>query len=290
VVQLKEKLNKAMDNEDLRASDEVKIIQQELEFILEKEDTKWKQRAKANWLRNKDRNTKFYHACVTQRRRANQIEKITDEANVTWESLEDIKVAFVHYFSNLFTAGHIENLEECIQGLCLKVTEAMNEELLKVFTSNEVELALKQMAPLKAPGPNGLPAGFFQNHWESMGEEICMVVTEALNSGNMPICMNETDIALIPKVKNPMFVIEFWPISLCNVLYKLISKVLANRLKKILLAIVSYTQRAFIPGRLITDNILAVYETLHTMHTRLSRKTGYMVVKLYMSKAYDQVE
>ena len=62
MVQLKKKLNKAMDNEDLRASDEVKTIQQELKFILEKEDTKWKQRAKANWLRNEDRNTKFYHA------------------------------------------------------------------------------------------------------------------------------------------------------------------------------------------------------------------------------------
>ena len=75
----------------------------------------------------------------------------------------------------------------------------MNEELLKVFTSDEVGLALKQMAPLKAPEPDGLPIGFFQNHWESISEEICMVVTKTLNYGNMPICMNETNIALIPK-------------------------------------------------------------------------------------------
>jgi hypothetical protein len=68
------------------------------------------------------------------------------------------------------------------------------------------------------------------------------------------------------------------------------SKVLANRLKKILLTIVSYTQSAFILGRLITDNILVAYETLHTMHTRLSGKTSYMAMKLDMSKAYDWVE
>ena len=88
----------------------------------------------------------------------------------------------------------------------------------------------------------------------------------------MPPQLNLTHIALIPKVKNPTCVIEFQPISLCNVLYKLIAMVLANRLKKILPDIISPIQSVFIPGRLITDNILAAYETLHTMHTRLRGK------------------
>jgi hypothetical protein len=66
--------------------------------------------------------------------------------------------------------------------------------------------------------------------------------------------------------------------------------VLANRLKKILPLIISPTQSAFIPGRLISDNILAAYETLHTMHTGLRGKKGYMSIKLDMSKAYDRVE
>ena len=123
-----------------------------------------------------------------------------------------------------------------------------------------------------------------------MGDEVGHFIIDILNSGSMPSHLNMTHIALIPKVKNPISIIEFRPISLCNVVYKLISKVLANHLKKILHYIISPTQSAFIPVRLITDNILAVYETLHTMHSRMGGKKSFMAVKLDMSKAYDRVE
>jgi hypothetical protein len=102
--------------------------------------------------------------------------------------------------------------------------------------------------------------------------------------------LNMTHVALIPKVKQPTSVTEFRPISLCNVIYKLIFKVLANRLKIFLPHIIAPTQSAFIPGRLISDNVLAAYETLHTMHTGMKGKNGFMAMKLDISKAYDRVE
>lgn len=111
-----------------------------------------------------------------------------------------------------------------------------------------------------------------------------------LNGGQFPDGWNETTIVLIPKVPHPDKIKDLRPISLYNVLYKIVFKVLANRLKKILPEIISPSQSAFLPGRLISDNILIAYEMTHYMRNKRRGKCGYAAVKLDMSKAYDRVE
>lgn len=123
-----------------------------------------------------------------------------------------------------------------------------------------------------------------------MGQDVQTVVLRFLNTGIMEVDLNSTYVALIPKVSPSSKVTNFRLISLCNVLYKLMAKVLANRMKHILPLIIFKTQSAFIPSRLITDNVLVAYEALHTMASRLKGKKGYMAIKLNMSKAYDKVE
>ena len=123
-----------------------------------------------------------------------------------------------------------------------------------------------------------------------MEEEVSHAILNILNNGDLNKELNSTYIALIPKVTYPTCVTEFRPISLCNVFYKIVSKVFANRLKDVLPAIIAPNQSAFIPGRLISDNILAVYETFHKMNSRMYAKEGYMAMKLDMSKAYERVE
>ncbi|XP_042939447.1 uncharacterized protein LOC122274476 [Carya illinoinensis] len=146
------------------------------------------------------------------------------------------------------------------------------------------------MNPLGSPGPDGFPTLFFQKYWDIVGNCVSKASLEVLNGGKWDNTLNETLIALIPKKLNPSIVTDFRPISLCNVLYKIIAKTLANRLNKILPSIISPTQTAFVLGRLITDNIIVAFESLHTMKARLKEREGYMTLKLDMSKAYDRIE
>lgn len=123
-----------------------------------------------------------------------------------------------------------------------------------------------------------------------MEKEVSEAVLHVLNSRGSIKGINETFIALIPKKNSPAKVSDFRQISLCNVIYKLISKILANKLKKVLPSIISHNLSAFVPGKLIVNNIIVAFETMHTMNCNMARKEGYMAMKLYMSKAYDRIK
>ncbi|KAA3486788.1 reverse transcriptase [Gossypium australe] len=99
-----------------------------------------------------------------------------------------------------------------------------------------------------------------------------------------------TDIVLIPKVQKPFTLVNFRPISLCTFLYKIVAKTIANRLQDVMGQCIDMAQSAFVPGRLISDNVLLAYELLHTFRLKRTGKKGFMAVKLDMSKAYDRVE
>ena len=109
-----------------------------------------------------------------------------------------------------------------------------------------------------------------------MGEKVVDEVISVLKGGPMPDGWNDTVVVLIPKVKNPSRIKDLRPISLCNVVYKLCSKVIANRLKLVLPDIISDNQSAFVPGRLITDNVLIAYELSHVL---LNKRRGGMVLR-----------
>jgi len=144
------------------------------------------------------------------------------------------------------------------------------------------------MGDLKAPGADGMPVVFYKKFWSLVGEKVKDEVLAVLNGAAMPEGWNDTIIVLIPKTKARKMLKDLRPISLCNVVYKLISKVLANWLKLVLPEIISPTQSAFVPGRLITDNVLLAYELTHYLNQRRWGING--VAAIDMSKAYDRVE
>ena len=137
-------------------------------------------------------------------------------------------------------------MQAVLDSLRVKASVEMNEGLMAPFIEKEVKEALFLMFPTKAPGPDGFPAHFFQRHWDLCGKEITSVVLRVLSGEDDTATINDTFIVLIPKVVSLEELGQFRPISLCNVIFKIVSKVVANRLKVVLLEIISEEQSAFV--------------------------------------------
>ena len=152
---------------------------------------------------------------------------------------------------------------------CIPPSTCDLSDLDAPFTKEEVRGAIYDLPSDKAPGPDGFHAIFYKRFWPMLGDDLVMEVLVAVNSCNIPEGWNDTTIVMIPKVKDLEKVTQFRPISLCNVVYKVISKMLASRLKLILPEVINPTQSAFVPGLLITDNVLVAYESFHVIKTNV---------------------
>jgi hypothetical protein len=161
---------------------------------------------------------------------------------------------------------------------------------LASLTKVEIHEALLQMHPDKAPGPDGFNPAFYQHFWNVCGDDIFEATKEWLERGYFPSSLNDTNICLIPKCDQPKSMKELRPISLCNVLYKMVSKVLANRLKVCLGKCVGEEQSAFVEGRSILDNALIAIEVVHALKRKSKGVRGDLALKIDISKAYDRVD
>jgi hypothetical protein len=158
------------------------------------------------------------------------------------------------FFQNLYTRDDGVQPEPLLNLVGSKITAETNSALCKPFTDEEISDALFQIGPLKAPGPDGFPARFFQRNWEALRNEVIRAVREFFTSGVMAEGANTTAIVIIPKKEQAENLKDFRPISLCNVIYKIVSKCMVNHLRHVLQEVISPNQSAFIPRRLITDN------------------------------------
>ncbi|KAM6545103.1 hypothetical protein CsatB_025839 [Cannabis sativa] len=260
-----------------------------LSEILAQRETFWKQRSKQYWLNSGDKNSKYFHSVASARKRNNSISQLKDSNGVwvDWES--GLQGVIKDYFSDLFQSSGT-NLGTVLDRIRPSISCVQNEELLTPVSEDEVRSALFQMHPDKSPGPDGMTPAFYQKHWSIVGADVVQFVREFFVSGKFPDSINDTHIVLIPKKKNPTQVSDMRPISLCNVLYKIASKVVANRMKGVLSEAISETQSAFVSGRLISDNVMVAFEAMHYLKRKTNGRKGYMAIKLDMSKAYDRVE
>ncbi|KAJ0267106.1 Reverse transcriptase domain-containing protein [Hirschfeldia incana] len=157
-----------------------------------------------------------------------------------------------------------------------------------MFTAEEVERAVRKMGSFKAPGPDGFQPVFYQRCWETVGSSVVRFILLFFETGKLPEDTNNALVVLIPKVPKPERITQFRPISLCNVLFKIITKAMVGRLKGVMQKLIGPAQSSFIPGRLSADNIVIVQEAVHSMRRKKGQK-GWMFLKLDLEKAYDML-
>nr|GFB58325.1 RNA-directed DNA polymerase, eukaryota, reverse transcriptase zinc-binding domain protein [Tanacetum cinerariifolium] len=168
----------------------------------------------------------------------------------------------------------------------LPAVEAL--KLVRIVSNEEIKLALFDIDGNKAPGPDGFSSQFFKDSWSVVGDDVCKVVRDFFSNGKLLKEINATVISLVPKVAAPPKVSDYRPIACCNVVYKIISKVICNRLKGVLGFLVDDNQSAFIPSRQISDNIMLSQELMRNYHR--NRGLAKCAFKIDIEKAYDSME
>jgi hypothetical protein len=175
-----------------------------------------------------------------------------------------MKVIAKDYFMILFQQQRGERMM-VLNAINSSITLEDNNALTAPFTMAEFKEAIFSMEADKCPGPDGFNPGFYQHFWDLCGHDIFKSGCSWLECGSFPPNLNSTNIALIPKGDSQKTMKDWRPIALCNVLFKIVAKVLANRLKLVLDKCISDNQSAFVPGRSILDNAMAAIEIIHFM-------------------------
>ncbi|XP_021996282.1 uncharacterized protein LOC110893484 [Helianthus annuus] len=267
-------------------SQEAKLLADYQDACLD-EERFLKQKSKVDWLRAGDANTKFFHASLKSRNHVTRIEVISNSHGVLFQG-DDVSKALVHHYENFIGIEDDINLHPTHDLFVKRLRNEDANHMVRPVTSEEVKLAMFSMGNDKAPGPDGYTAAFYKHAWPIIGQDVASAIMDFFSSGKLLKELNSTLIVLILKKPTPSSVTDYRPIACCNVIYKCISKIIADRIKYYLNQIVSINQSAFVPGRKISDNILLTQELMHNYH----RNNGppRCAFKVDIQKAYDTVD
>lgn len=256
------------------------IVELEKNILLD--EISWRQKSRATWLKEGDKNTKYFHSVANAHRRNNSIRllSIDDELSSDQAAIKD-KIS--SFSQQLYTED--SSHKPLLDGL--EFPSITNEEaswLERPFEEEENSNVVRNMNGDKSPSPIGFPMTFFHACWQVVKGDVLAVFSEFYAHGSFKKYLNATFLKLIPKKSNYMEVHDYQPISLVGNVYKILAKVLANQLCTVLGNIISPPQNAFVKGRQITDSVLIVNECLDS---RLKEGVLGIICKLDIEKAYD---
>lgn len=224
-------------------------LKKEVKELWKQEEMYWGTRAKVNWLRWGDRNTKYFHATTMQRRENNTIHRVKNRNGEWIEDNTDIMKCFQDAYEEIYKGSEGEGEEEACQFIQPLITPQDNAWLLKEVKQNEVKEVVFSLGANKALDPDGLSGIFYQKAWNTIARDTTNMVKEVFKEGKLPENLNETRITLIPKIPNHEEVSQYRTISCCNFLMKIITRIMALRMKPLMNKIIATNQSAFVIGR-----------------------------------------
>jgi len=263
----------------LVSTEQLRQLRRELLLAYLKEEMYWKLKCRIQWMNEGDLNTRFFHASTKNRIARNRLTSIQGMDGSDIYGNQKIAEEAERYFGELFMSMNQRDLTNVLQHIQPVVSTTTNELLLKDITTNEIRTTLFAIGATKAPGPDGFTASFYRRYWDIIGPVITAEVKKFFETRTMDTAWNHTNLCLIPKIEQPKTMKDFRPISLCNVLYKIISKILVKKLKSFLSPVVSENQAAFKPERHIIDNVFIAHEVFHFLRVKKRCANEYMAVK-----------
>jgi hypothetical protein len=294
-----EKLRLTTLIDDLEALAETRLLStQEIELksqynaqmasMLREEELKWYQRSKVQFILEGDSNTRYFHSVANGRHRKKLIHSLVQDEG-TFVGHEQLKSYITNYYKDLF--GESEEgtftLEESRTQDIPQVSAEENAFLTAPYSEEEVRKAIFLMEHNKAPGPDGFPAEFYQNFWDTIKSDL-LALFSALHEDQLELFrLNFGEIILLPKVMEAERIQQYRPICLLNVSFKIFTKTATLRLNSVVDHVVRLSQTAFMQGRNILDGVVTLHETVHELHRK---KLNAVILKIDFKKAYDKVK
>lgn len=243
------------------------------------------QKSRIRWVKEGDANSKFFHAMVNFKRKTNALTGL--HLNGVWsDNPITVKEGIRNFFADKFRAAQWERPK--LDGVYFKtLTDSDSSSLEESFTLGEIKEAVWSCACDKSPGPDGINFRFIKAFWSLLHDDFKRLADEFFDHGVWPRGANASFIALISKVDSPQGLNDFRPISLVNCMYKVISKILAIRLRGVISNIIDDCQSAFVGERNMLDSVLVANEIIHEAKRR---KKSSFVLKIDFEKAYDTVD
>ncbi|GKV40368.1 hypothetical protein SLEP1_g48023 [Rubroshorea leprosula] len=243
-----------------------------------------RQRARKEWFRDGDANTQFFHRCIRNRQRKQEINCI--EINGCQQnSVQGIKEGIAKHFEELYREE--DWARPVLNGINFKqISTAQANLLTSPFSEEEIRKAVWDCGCSKAPGLDGFNFLFFIRMWEVIKKDIVDFVQEFHKNGRLVAGSNVSFITLIPKVCNPQKIEDYRPISLIGAMYKIIAKLLANRLNLVIPDVIGKQQMAFIKGRQLSEGVIIANEIIDDAK---KQKRECFLFKIDLEKAFDKV-